>query len=290
MKLYKLLAGYEADNARMRVNFIKNERWNGFRVDTVSAIAEDEAIKDLEVLSFHFEGGMLCVSVAEETNKKQTYVVSTCSSAANGVPSCLFYGTEEELIAYMKSLVREDRDNDPGEWEEGQEVSVEKTGPESFYTCGQYRSYHIDYEAMPLEYMDIVEAPKPDPAEREEIARKAVTRFYDTLAKLPKPESYNVGGTYYGGKEFISRVGNDLRIITGDYTEYGYAGLRTNYYDVYACKIGGAYGYRKEEKELVEKLKNLLTDSGSDYAVIYDVGTNFSVIGIGARHRKEVAS
>ena len=111
-------------------------------------------------------------------------------------------------------------------------------------------------------------------------AKALIADLYARAREWDKPDTYKLGGTYYGGTQLFAMVGNDLELIDGgQHTSYDYGG-RTNYKDVYAIRIGGAYVAGKELGELSDKLV-LLMRQGGDFAVIDDHGTNFSVVGIG---------
>lgn len=107
--------------------------------------------------------------------------------------------------------------------------------------------------------------------------------FYECLRKLPKPQPYKVGGTYYGGTQLFSSVGCHLDLIQGEqYTSYGY-GCNIQYEELYGIRLGGAYK-TDIQKELVEYLrKNAETIKANGWELINDYGTNFSTIGIAKR-------
>ena len=108
-------------------------------------------------------------------------------------------------------------------------------------------------------------------------------KYYDKLSNLPKPEQTKIGGTYYGSTELFSSVGNQLEIDEDCcYTQYGYAGIKTNYTNAYIIRIGGAYNFSTTEivKELVDVLGGRY-DSDSRVGIIDVYGTNFSTVGFG---------
>lgn len=111
--------------------------------------------------------------------------------------------------------------------------------------------------------------------------------FFDEVSKLDKPQQERIGGTYYGGTQLFSHVGNMLEYIEdGHYTKYSYGNIRTNYEHVYAVKIGGAY--KVSTTALVKELSAILggyynRDMG--IGIIDDFGTNFSFVGFGIIRR-----
>lgn len=118
---------------------------------------------------------------------------------------------------------------------------------------------------------------------------KKLQAFYERLMERDKPESYLIGGTYYGSTELRSSVGNHLEFISGQpYTSYYYGG-RTYYEEVVAVQVGGAYGVSAELHQLERELKPLideirdLEETQGNTCLIADYGTNFSVVGMGRR-------
>ena len=110
---------------------------------------------------------------------------------------------------------------------------------------------------------------------------------YEKLKQLPKPESYRIGGTYYGSTQLYSSVGNMLDLIEGgSYTSYSYSS-RTNYSELYGVRIGGAYSgdsvreIKNELRDFIKEHRQEIFDAG--WAIIDDFGTNFSVIGVAWR-------
>lgn len=107
--------------------------------------------------------------------------------------------------------------------------------------------------------------------------------IYEQMNKLPKPERTQIGGTYYGGTQLFSSVGNHLDLLDGEpYTSYGY-GCNINYDAIYGIRIGGAY-----KTSLVDDLKDYLNEhkeeiNSAGYTIIADYGTNFSTYGIARR-------
>jgi hypothetical protein len=108
---------------------------------------------------------------------------------------------------------------------------------------------------------------------------------YEELGKLPKPDTYKVGGTYYGGTQIFRSVGNHLDLIEDKpYSSYdSYCGFSTDYSHMWGIRIGGAYGL-----DSYDGLRKFLKDNGQQltgagYAIIDDYGSNFSVYGIAIR-------
>ena len=120
----------------------------------------------------------------------------------------------------------------------------------------------------------------------ENITDKAfalIRKVYASLEKLPKPQSGRIGGTYYGGTQLFSSVGNHLDLLEGEpYTSYGY-GWNINYSSIYGIRLGGAY-----KTDVISELSDFLYDNAKELAsegwsVINDYGTNFSTYGIARR-------
>lgn len=107
---------------------------------------------------------------------------------------------------------------------------------------------------------------------------------YIALSNLPQPESYRLGGTFYGGTELYRSVGNMLDPINGEpYISYGYGGS-THYDELWGIRIGGVYNAPEIVKELrdyIKEVRQTIFDAG--WAIVDDYGTNFSVIGIARR-------
>ncbi len=135
-----------------------------------------------------------------------------------------------------------------------------------------------------------VSAPKQEkekPAyESRAFACKLLRDFYEELQKREKPERSQVGGTYYGSTELLSSVGNHLDWIEdGEYTSYYYGG-RTTYVDFIGVRVGGAYKVSGELGALKDKLTPVIKEireleDSNRISVVYDHGTNYSVIGFG---------
>ena len=117
---------------------------------------------------------------------------------------------------------------------------------------------------------------------------RRIKKTYDELKSLPKPESRRAGGQYYGSTQLYKHVGNMLDYIeNGTHTDYGY-GFNANYIEVNAIRIGGAYS-STEARELIDSLAKYLRENISTcdvFRMIYSVGTNFSVIGIGKPYNR----
>lgn len=121
-----------------------------------------------------------------------------------------------------------------------------------------------------------------------DVINKALSVFqetYEELQKLPKPNNYKVGGTYYGGTQLFSSVGNHLDLIEDKpYSSYdSYCHYSTNYSHMWGIRIGGAYELDsyKDLRSFLKDSRQQLTDAG--YTIIDDYGSNFSVYGIALR-------
>lgn len=117
----------------------------------------------------------------------------------------------------------------------------------------------------------------------EEKLKEIIRKYYEDWSKLPTPEPYQIGGTYYGRTELFSSVGNHMELVEdGRHTSYGYGGINTHYVKAFYIRIGGAY--KISTKELKEEL---LAITGGYYVhdtklgIIDNYGTNYSVIGFG---------
>ena len=108
---------------------------------------------------------------------------------------------------------------------------------------------------------------------------------YEELKRLPKPNTYKVGGTYYGGTQLFNSVGNHLDLIEDKpYSSYdSYCHYSTNYSHMWGIRIGGAYKLDsyKYLRDFIKDNRQQLKDAG--YAIIDDYGSNFSVYGIAIR-------
>lgn len=117
----------------------------------------------------------------------------------------------------------------------------------------------------------------------EEKLKDILRKYYDEYMKLPKPQAYKAGGTYYGSTELFSAIGNRLEMIENcKHTSYGYAGCNTYYKNCCVLLIGGAY--KISTKELYEELVAIAGGvyvKDTNLGIINDYGTNFSVIGFG---------
>lgn len=120
-----------------------------------------------------------------------------------------------------------------------------------------------------------------DNLSKAEVKAKAlIDQFFDELKKMPKPESERIGGTYYGSTQIYSSVGNMLDRVDGSYQRYdSYSGMRADYKNVYAIRVGGAYKVGESIKQLTAEIRSAVLNT--PYVLLYDWGTNFSVVGIG---------
>lgn len=118
--------------------------------------------------------------------------------------------------------------------------------------------------------------------------KRRINSSYKQLCSLPKPDTYRVGGTYYGSTQLYSSRGNMVEILKNcDYMSYGY-GCNTYYSTIYALKVGGAYTNNDEYWIIRKKLKQFIDEHRQEifaagWAIIDDYGTNFSVYGIARR-------
>lgn len=111
-----------------------------------------------------------------------------------------------------------------------------------------------------------------------------ICNTYEELKKLPRPEAYKMGGTFYGSTELFTSVGNMLELIEGEpYISHEYGG-DVKFPELWGIRIGGAYkeDISKKLKEFLKEHEQEFRDEG--YSYINKYGTNFSVIGI-ARFR-----
>lgn len=105
---------------------------------------------------------------------------------------------------------------------------------------------------------------------------------YDKAKQFPQPDTYSVGGTYYGGTELHDVHGNDLELIeNGTCYENG-----RKYEGVWAIKIGGAYNiydidFTKELRKFLKDNREELRDS--NLYVIEVNGWGYSLYGIADR-------
>ena len=112
-------------------------------------------------------------------------------------------------------------------------------------------------------------------------AKAIIDKYFQDLSMVEKPKASQIGGTYYGSTQLMSSVGNHLDIVTGDYVSYCY-GTNIYYKDVYALRVGGAYKF--SFSNIVKELKSIL-EGQTDWKLIDNYGTNFSVVGIGQIRR-----
>ena len=89
----------------------------------------------------------------------QDWIIGVCSSGADGVALYRFRGSAKEAREKLFSLIKEDREKDPENWEFGCE-SVEDICDMSgglgheFYGYGSYCDYHIDYTAKEFAHVE----------------------------------------------------------------------------------------------------------------------------------------
>ena len=93
-----------------------------------------------------------------------------------------------------------------------------------------------------------------------DIALHFIYKAYDDVKKIPKPDEYKVGGTYYGGTELHSVYSNELKLIDGGHCEIASVSGGVRYYEHgWAIKIGGAYDFH-DVYPAVKKLKSFLEE------------------------------
>ena len=84
-------------------------------------------------------------------SKPKIYIIGICSSEGNGVISYRVIGTEAKIRSHLANLVKEDKKNDPDEFDFGttkaSEIYLENDGRLQAYAT--YHDYHIDYTATP---------------------------------------------------------------------------------------------------------------------------------------------
>lgn len=110
-----------------------------------------------------------------------------------------------------------------------------------------------------------------------------IEKTYENLKALPKPERYQIGGTYYGSTELYSSVGNHLELSIGQsYISYEYGGV-FEYSKMWGIIVGSAYKTDQTKKlmEFIREHKEELFREG--YAIIDDYGTNYCAYGIAKR-------
>ena len=110
-------------------------------------------------------------------------------------------------------------------------------------------------------------------------------RTFEKLNSLPRPLSHKVGGTYYGGTQLFTSVGNHLDLIDGEPYEQrdSYTGIRFQYKKVWALRIGGAFDLDDyaEYRKFIREHRDALNNEG--YGVVDNYGSNFGVYGVGIR-------
>lgn len=92
--------------------------------------------------------------------KKQDYIVAICNTEADGVVIERVNGTEEEVKAYLLSLVMEDRKEDEAAWEDDftntiDIADIDKTNAGELNAYNTFAHYHIDYTARPVSTMTV---------------------------------------------------------------------------------------------------------------------------------------
>jgi hypothetical protein len=118
-----------------------------------------------------------------------------------------------------------------------------------------------------------------------EVFLKVRAETFDKLNSLPRPTSRKIGGTYYGGTQLFSSVGNHLDVIDEEPYQKrdSYTGIYTRYEKIWALRIGGAFDlddYR-EYRNFIKEHKDMLAEEG--YSIVDEYGTNFGVYGVGIR-------
>ncbi len=86
-------------------------------------------------------------------DKKRWWQIGIGGSEIDGVSIVNVYETEYGIKRTLISYVKSDRENDHDAWEHGTEKISEiesRNNGTSFYACGNYSTYHIDYQAYPV--------------------------------------------------------------------------------------------------------------------------------------------
>ena len=85
------------------------------------------------------------------------YIVNISGSDFDTICVFRFDGTEEQVRRYLHDLVQSDRAVDPDGWDCGTENpdDVYKEG-DNFYAYATYADYHINYQAVPEEAIQLV--------------------------------------------------------------------------------------------------------------------------------------
>ena len=112
--------------------------------------------------------------------------------------------------------------------------------------------------------------------------KKVIDDFYKEMLKIEKPKNYKVGGTYYGGTQLFSSVGNHLDKL--DDEDYYNATYRIQYVHTFGVRVGGAYEVSSALREVEKKLMDIMGcryDNDTYIGIFYNYGTNFSTIGFG---------
>lgn len=108
-------------------------------------------------------------------------------------------------------------------------------------------------------------------------------KTYDKAKNLPKPDTYKVGGTYYGGTELHDVYDNDLKLIENGYCQVPTpTGSLWPYEHAWVLKIGGAYPVSEITNELRNFLNyNKLKFKQAGFTVITTYGSGYCLFGIG---------
>lgn len=87
------------------------------------------------------------------------WIIGICCTSTDGVRIFKFHGTQREVKAKLLSMVKEDRENDTGNWNFGctsiDDVRSEYNGiGYELYAYGCYHDYHIDYTAKKFSHIE----------------------------------------------------------------------------------------------------------------------------------------
>ena len=92
--------------------------------------------------------------------EKFDWIIGIGGSEVDGVDMHRFYGTEYQVKRHLIKLVKEDIENNADCFEYGTdniEEIQERIYGNSFYAYGCYSDYHIDYEAIKLNDLRIIQ-------------------------------------------------------------------------------------------------------------------------------------